>query len=258
MVTIRTVKGTPEGEVIRTMKYASDEDFKTLQKTIKEKSRKFKTLGEIREGFMADVMKKLKKKKISTKKVAGIIEKAYEKGRPKYTKAAREKRYEILREKNRQLQLQLRRERQIQMEQLAQTQRSYYEQPFDDFAGYAEPRQVQYEEEMPVQQKPSFVQNMLHKLRPKPGVLQRISGAGAKPQTQKGNVNSAQIGMRYIAGDGSYIKAPSIMSAQQPTTQRLALLGGNSMGGHQPNILNAPKVSFFGGQVNQPKDNLKW
>jgi len=232
MVTIRTVSGTPEGEVIRTMKITPDrkEEWKSLKETVKEKARKFKTLGELKEGFMYDVgeksKKKAKKRRATIRKTSSVIEGIIKR------KQVQARQNVILRRKL----YQERMKRRMEAEQIAQQQRAGYEQP-DNFAGYQEPQQEQLVEEEHNQEmrRPSFFEGMFNRLRPNPGMLDRIRSIGSVGAggNKKRNIrNRAQIGTRHVAGDGPIVKAPRMV---------------------------APRLSFFGrDKLNKTQHNLKW
>lgn len=230
MVTIRTVKGTPEGKVIQTMEVQSDKKWKPLKETIKEKTRKIKTLGEIKEGLMYDISEKSKKtskkkkaRTVAIKRAGGVIERMYKKGRTRQPQ--RNRQLEIQREKTRQLQLQLRLQSQ-EANRIAQEQRTHYEQP-GEYYPEPNPQERIVEEESPRGYKPSMMRSVFERLRPNPGIMNRIGNLGSlgmgRGQGKKNVRNPNQIGVRHLPGDGSLIKEKLMVAP------RLSLLGGNQL-----------------------------
>lgn len=226
----------------------------TLKKYEEVARKKLKPLKKLAKGQVRKFGKIIRKG--TTRRLGSVIEKAYQKGQPRETPTGRK--LALLREKNRQLQLELIMKRRMEAEQVAAEQRSHYEHP-DDFAGYEEPPQQQnIEDEYGREQKPSLFQNVVNRLRPNPGILQRLQlGAERKQIARKGRYirNPSQVGTRYIHGDGPQIKETLMVAPH------LSLLGGGTSRGNpgvQPNVLNAPKLSFFSSQINKPKDSLKW
>lgn len=68
MVNIETIRGTPEGKVIRTMKIAPDEDMESLIKTMKEKFKK-----KEREVEYKKLKPKIKKAEVVGERVGGRV-----------------------------------------------------------------------------------------------------------------------------------------------------------------------------------------
>ena len=252
MVTIRTVSGTPEGDIIRTMKITpeKEEEWKSLQEVIKEKTRKFKTLGEIKEGFMYDVIEKSKKRKkvakkrqVVIRKASSAIKKAYEKGRAQYMAEAR------------QMALRRKQQQRFEAERLAEQQRARYETPDAQSAGgYEQPiQQEQFIEDdygREVRQS-SFLQQAFHKLKPNPGVLNRFRNIGSLGMGRGGQrkdiINQNQIGTRHVTGMGQQVRERLMLAP------RISLLGG---GNPQQPIQQG--LTLFQSQLNKSNHNLRW
>lgn len=224
MVTIRTVSGTPEGDIIRTMKVTPDEKYETLQKVVKEKARKIKTLGELKEGFMYDVGEKAKKTRVKKRrkvirKAGSVIERMYKKGRSQHKAEIRQ--IALMRK-------QLAQQQAIEANRIAQEQRSMYESPAESF-GYGQqqmPMEEQYIEEDYIRQpRPSALQSFFRKIIPNSGVMERLGNLSGIPK-----------------------------KGEQVRTRK----GGRNIIQQQPTILNTPRITLFQSQLNKPKNNLKW